>query len=201
MASQNIFSDFRNFSKTYLHTSGTDVYEFQEDDYNCSINSQFSNKLSESNSTKSSSENASLVTQSSTPMLVENESEPSTQILFDNDSVTLEKETEIKYPFGYKKNAFEFIDTVCMTGKRVNTRVVLVTNGSEIDHMYEFNAPLKCGSETWRCNHSRKCKSRIYKLSNGKFVKCIKKFIDHVHALSTKQQRKIKTRQAMKLVK
>lgn len=87
-----------------------------------------------------------------------------------------------------------------MFGKRINTNIALVTSGSEQNHMYEFNGNLKCGSVTWRCNQSRKCKSRIYKLSNGKFVKCNRKFVDHSHTLSTKQMKKIKTRKAIKLV-
>lgn len=198
MASQNIFSNFRDFSKTYLNHSddNNDVYEFRDDERDCSTSTYSNNPSSSQNLSQNSC--ASTAT-ASTAMLVDSDSEIPIQT--STPSTTVLEESGINFPFGLKKEAFEFLESVSTAGKRINTNIALITNGSEYTHMYEFNAKMKNGCETWRCNHHRKCKSRIYKLTNGKFVKCERKFIAHTHALSTKQLKKIKTRQAMKLVK
>lgn len=75
-----------------------------------------------------------------------------------------------KLPFGYGPERFEYFDDVdFVPGRRCNTKIVVINCGSECGHTYEFNAKLKCGSQTWRCNFCRKCKSRIYRLKNGQF--------------------------------
>lgn len=107
----------------------------------------------------------------------------------------------ISYPFGYKQEKFEFLDCKFMSGRRINTQIVAVENGSEAGQTFELNGKLTCGSETWRCNYTRKCRSRIYKLSNNKFVKCASRFVAHIHEPSERQAKRIKSLQALQEVK
>lgn len=110
-------------------------------------------------------------------------------------------QTSDLYPFGYKEDKFEFIGSKFTSGRRINTKIAIISSGSENGQTFEYNSRLKCGTETWRCNFSRQCKSRVYRLINGKFVKCPDRFIAHAHEQSERNKRKIASLEAMQEVK